>query len=266
MRKVLSLAALMSGISFGMTGSVRDAYTEIVQKWAKYSDLREGCRVAFGRGYEFRGTPEFRAKEKERDAAKPERFDQAILHRVILEEVGEDVVARQMLQMLYERKLHDVPYFYLENADGMTPENREKFKELLLFIAPIINVGHASLVRAVTGIRYEYLSEPEYRPHVDKIVSIWGGNADAITFKAIRHPQFCHKVLTKITLDLDKSGSGMLFQSFDTVGGDLAFRYNWPDKRGEISMFGSEMPDYEEDDGYCHMSDVWRNWSRGDLD
>jgi P2-related tail formation protein len=64
------------------------------------------------------------------------------------------------------------------------------------------------------GVLSDDLPESEYRQHIDTIVSIWGGDAGAITPETIQHSQFCFEVLMKIALDLEESGSGKLYQSF----------------------------------------------------
>jgi hypothetical protein len=260
MRKVLSLAVLISGISFGMTDSVRDTYTKIAQQWQAYSDLHKKCRLAYFQNYKDKGMPvfaAFAAIEKECDAAKPKEFDKGILDLVIREEVGEDATAQQILQMFFDRKLYDVPYFYLANAASMTSENCEKFKELLLPLAPIINVGQPSLSPVGS----------EYRQHVDTIVSIWGSNAGAITPETIQHPQFCFEVLAKIIFDLDESSHEELYKSVDMIIGDLILKCNWPDKKSEITTYlfargGLASPEFEEENGICYMLDVWPNWDK----
>ena len=64
--------------------------------------------MAFGRGYEFRNTPEFAAKERERDAAEPERFDMTSKNREKTKEL-----------LLLKRNSGTMSFYQNRNIDHM---------------------------------------------------------------------------------------------------------------------------------------------------
>jgi hypothetical protein len=257
MKKVLFAAVFLCEISLGMNH--RDTYRGITNQFEKYSRLHTKWRVEFSgyENYEKRGTPESAALEKERDEAKPQKFDPSVLDSVIQYDIGPDDVALQAFQLFSGCKLHELIDFYTQASTKMLPINAERFKETLLLIAPILNVKS----------RWEdteigFTSPETYQEYISKIIAIWGGNPGSITFKVIQYPQFCFEMFLRQVLQPGHLGSGILFQAARCVVGELLSSCDWNGKAGETALYSFSMGCYEDCGGKCALKDVWPNWRR----
>jgi hypothetical protein len=257
MKKALFALAFLCEISSGM--NPRDSYRIITDQHEKYGRLYDQWRDEFSGDSERMGTPEARALEKKRDAAKPEEFDSTILDAVIRQDIGSDDAALQAWQLFFDCKLHELIDFYLEVSAKMSPINAERFKEILLLLAPIINV-QSTLDKDMV-----FTSMEKYQGYIDKIVSIWGGDPNVITFNVIQHPQFCFEMFLMQALKLEDAGNGILFQAVRCMVGEFsASQYDWDGKEGEIALYGNSMGCYEDCGGQCDLDDVWKNWWESD--
>jgi hypothetical protein len=226
MKKTLFALAFFCEISLGM--NPRAAYESITDQFKEYDNLYEQWRVNFSgiENFEKRGTPESAELEKKRDAAKPQKFDLAILNEAIRNDIGNsDATALQAFQLLSDYKLHELIDFYPEASAKMLPINAERFRETLLLVAPILNV------QSMWDENLVFTSIEKYQKYKDKIVFIWGGDPSVITFKKIQYPQFCFEMFLMMVLKLKDSGSGILFQAVSCMVDEfLALQYDWDGK------------------------------------
>jgi hypothetical protein len=255
-KKTLFALAFLCEISFGM--NQRDTYRSITDKFGNYSNLYDQWRNQFSgyENFEKRGTPESKALEADRDAAKPKEFDSAILEAVIRYDIGSDNDALQLLQLLFNCKLHELIDFYSATSTKMLPLNAGRFKEILLFIAPILNIqGRWTNDLGFTSIG-------QYKEDICKIVSIWGGDPTIIKPNMMQYPQFCFEMFLMMVLKLKDSGSGILFQAVRCMVDEfLARQYEWNGKEGEAALYDLSVGNYEDDGGQCEPKDVWKNWN-----
>jgi hypothetical protein len=255
MKKTLFALAVLCEISFGM--NPRDTYRGIADQFEKYENLYEKWRIEFSgyENFEKRSTPESAALEKERDAAKPEDFDPAILEAVIRHDIGSDDSALQAFQLFSDCKLHELIDFYPEASTKMLPINAERFREILLLLAPILSVQRE------WDEDLGFTSMETYQEYISKIVSVWGGDPSAITFNAIQHPQFCFEMFLMQVLKPGHLENGILFQAVMCMVDEfLTQRHNWDGKKGETAIYSFSTGCYEDDGGRCAPKDVWPNW------
>jgi hypothetical protein len=252
-KKALFALAFFCEISSGM--SPRDIYRSITDQHGKYNKLYDKWRVEFSGNSERMGTPESRALGKKRDAAKPQKFAPAILDALIRYDTGSDDAALEAWQLFHDCKLHEFIDFYPEASAKMQPINASRFKEILLLLAPILNVQRRRTKDLV------FTSVGKYQGYIDKVISIWGGDQSIITFKEIQHPQFCFEIFLRQVLKLEDLKDGVLFQAVRCMIGDFfAPRYKWDGRAGELALYSSSIGCYEDIGGQCDPEDVWQNW------
>jgi hypothetical protein len=260
MKKALFALAFLCEISSGMNH--RDTYRSITDQFGKYSDLYDKWRVEFSgyENFEKRGTPESTKLEMERDAAKPQKFDPAILDAAIRQDIGSDETALQALLLFSECKLHELIDFYPEASTKMLPINSERFKEIFLLLAPILNVQSRRMKKLT------YTCPEKYKEYKDKIISIWGGDPKVITFKAIKYPQFCFEMFLRQVLKLEDLRNGVLFQAVMCMAEEfIGPEHDWDGRDGELSLYCCSTGSYEDCGGQCSPKDVWRNWRESDI-
>jgi hypothetical protein len=163
----------------------------------------------------------------------------------------------QAFQLFSACKLHELIDFYPQASTKMLPLNAERFKEILLLVAPILNVQ-----RTWEDEKIGFTSPETYKGYISKIVSIWEGDSTAIKFNMIQYPQFCFEMFLMMVLKLKDSGSGILFQAVRCMVDEfLARQYEWNGKEGETALYDLSVGNYEDDGGQCEPKDVWENWN-----
>ncbi|GHU17822.1 hypothetical protein FACS189472_05250 [Alphaproteobacteria bacterium] len=176
------------------------------------------------------------------------------------EEIGDDKPAIEAFDLFHQCKFSDLVDYWDLNNSNMKSENAERFKEMLLVSAAIIErqVYDGFTLRG---------REPEC-PSVLKIISIVGGDRTAVTWKTIKYPQFCFEMMFSLTVDIASWSIGTrkhctppkLAQSCMSICSDLCYSLNWPIKEDEVYLTNI-FPCIEDAFGNCSLENIWPNWN-----
>jgi hypothetical protein len=162
------------------------------------------------------------------------------------------------LDRFHTHEFSELIDYFEENRLNMTEDNAERFREMLIVIAPIIFVrAHSSWDDDESPLNSFDLQHPNGEV-LKKIFSIIG-DPYTITKKALIYPQFCFEMMFCALFDNDRGGSDKLFQSCECLCLDVDKSSDWPGKKEEADLL--DMTSIIEDaEGLCHVSYAWPNW------
>jgi hypothetical protein len=175
----------------------------------------------------------------------------------LLSDIGGDICAQQAFGLFHTHTqkddLRNFIDFVLENYKNMTEENSQRFKEILILIAPIVNIYESVGIIDEDG---EHFDTTQYLGYTSKITSFVGGN-EAVTSKIFKHSRFCHGMMFCAWIDSD---SDQLFELLKCVCSNIYHALDWPEKEEETNLWDI-LGLRESDHGKCDATDVWLNWN-----
>jgi hypothetical protein len=233
MKKLATTAAVLCGFaSFGMEQIVFDRFDIYVREWSAHlkSSLGEG----------------------ERPQELP--FSTALFKEKLLAEIGEDPVACEIFELFHRHNFSGLWEYWQINKEAMLPNNFEKFRDLLMLSAPVIDLAKGT-ESCVKGI----ILMSDKSNITEKIKEVLSYDS--------RFPQFSYEMLFCVMVDSDEDSSDdevpiMLSQACEEICGSIANRLNRPDwtlKEKEFSLL--EIVGRREDElGYYGEDGVIRLW------
>jgi hypothetical protein len=171
----------------------------------------------------------------------------------LLEEIGNDDFAREAFYLFHNYDFTRLINYWIENHQNMNEENAERFKGLLIAIAPML------LPDYMPGTIEPEIFEQE--KDIQKIIAIVGGDRMAIRKGDIKFPRFCFEIMFCALVDTDMRGCGfeLLSQSCKCICESLCQGFEWNGKNEEAALM--RIVDLCEDvGGHCGFTTIWPNW------
>jgi hypothetical protein len=168
----------------------------------------------------------------------------------LLEEIGNDCSALEAFDLFHSHDFTKLITHWIENNQNMSAENAERFKGLLIAIAPMLVPDYMS------AIEPEILEQEE---DIQKIIAIVGGDRMAIRKDAIKFPQFCFEMVFCAMSDTHLERNPVLSQSCECVCECICDELEWDgnDKAAELIRIVGWRGD---EGGFCDPAQIWPNW------
>jgi hypothetical protein len=164
-------------------------------------------------------------------------IDSDIFKKAILEEIGEDKLAREEYALFHEDKYPNILDHWLQNHSTMTLENAERFKELLILITGVIAIEDGF-------VRWEDWDN-SWKEKILRVV----GDRSAVTENTFHHLPFCYKLAFSRLVDI---GMGNNTWAVCQICDSMA--YYLKDKQ-YIST--DNVVGHGEWDDYVYLPDIW---------
>jgi hypothetical protein len=188
-------------------------------------------------------------------------FDTNYIKNATREELGDDECAIQLFDFFHDYNWGTFVDFFMNNQQSMHETNRDKFKELLLFMAPIIKACKTFLDEHPDMANFTW--EGEGYTYVERILAIVG-DVDSVTPKIIKFPRFDYEMMVVVyynTCDAFSAHyrSAQKLSIFSKHMCDSMIEScDWEGKEYEKCIVNFIRG--ENDYGSCHMEDVFPNW------
>jgi hypothetical protein len=216
MRKLVLTTALLSCFDlFGMEKTPLEKFNDYVSEWS------EELTAPF--------SSERKRKNWSELTTKP-------FKEKLCAEIGEDSFALQGLDLFYLRKFPEFLEHWETNRESMLPSNAEKFRELLILLAPMMDLVE------------------ENEQYVKRIIGIAGKIENVVSYRT-RFPQFSYEMFFCVTLEanneldaVEKSRKycGLYLQASEETCRHIASHFDWPHKKEELSLL--RITGYYEDE------------------
>jgi hypothetical protein len=160
-----------------------------------------------------------------------DEFSTEPLKNKIFEEIGNDEFGQNALGIFFQHNFVELLEYWEENNANMLFENSEKFKDLLIRLAPVINLNESD------------------KQYVQRIVNIAGDAKSVFHYvpKSWQSAQFCYETFFCVMVDemKNKERNTRLFLACKSRCSDIAAVSDWPLKANELVFL--ENAGYYED-------------------
>jgi hypothetical protein len=179
----------------------------------------------------------------------------------LLEEVKEKARGHGMFMCFFRCEYLALSRLWKEYQTEADPEVWEKFKELMILIAPAVEV-----VRCLPeGERRKNLDWERKPEKFMENLSLITGDPQLVTRDIIKHPRFCFEMLFTMAVDARIIWSLVLYESFSCLCRDIYHSSDWPEKEKWNSLASGCLSLRTEDEGgNCHLRNVWPNWNKSE--
>jgi hypothetical protein len=181
-----------------------------------------------------------------------ELFNTSRLGAALLEEAGGDTFALEAYGLFHSYKFDELLAYWIINYKNMHPANAEKYRELLIFITPIVAESEN-----IAEQEREFIWDAKY-DEFKKTVFEFVCAPEKATPDQIQFPLFCYEMLGKAMIDADtvKGLSDRLSIFLEDMYRFVDENFTW-DKNTNDGDLLNFIDERENEWGNCTVGDVW---------